>query len=80
MTRFQSEAIANTIIAAVATLATKADLELMKAQLATKTDLKAINTRLKNVNTKIDSTKHWLSSRLLIIVPSILVLAFRFNS
>ena len=80
MTRSQSEAIANTIIAAVAPLATKADLESMKEQIATKTELEAINTRFENVNTRIESTKHWLSSGLLVIALSVLVLAFRLNS
>ena len=45
MTRSQSEAIANTIITAVAPPATKAGLELMKGQMATKADLEAIDTR-----------------------------------
>ena len=73
MTRFRSEAIANTIIAAVAPLATKADLESMQEQMATKTDLEAINTSFK-------SAKHWLSSGLLVIALSILALAFWFSS
>ena len=80
MTRSQSEAIANTIIAAVAPLATKADLESMKEQMVTKTDLEAINTRFENVNTRIESAKLWLSSGLLVIALSILVLAIRLNS
>ena len=49
MTRSESEAIANTIIAAVAPLATKADLESMKE--ATKTDLESMR---KQMATKAD--------------------------
>lgn len=49
MTRSQSEAIANTIIAAVAPLATKAYLESMKEQMAAETDLEAITTRIKSM-------------------------------
>ena len=79
-TRSQLEAIVNTIVATVVSLATKADLESMKEQMATKTDLEAINTGFDNVNTKIESTKLWLSSGLLVISLSILVLAFRLTS
>lgn len=75
MTRFQSEAIAS-IISAVAPLPTKADLGTMKKQMATKTDLEAIDTKFENVNARIESTKHWLSSRLQVIVLNILVLPF----
>ncbi|MDE0507600.1 MAG: hypothetical protein OXI17_03060 [Gammaproteobacteria bacterium] len=49
MTRSESEAIANTIIAAVAPLATKADVESMRE--ATKADLESIR---KQMATKAD--------------------------
>ena len=68
MTRPQSEAIANTIIAAVAPLATKDDLESMKEQMATKTDLEVMNT-------KIESTKVWLLTGLLGLTGSLLAVA-----
>ncbi|MYC60398.1 MAG: hypothetical protein F4X09_09455 [Gammaproteobacteria bacterium] len=80
MARSQSEAIANTIIAAAAPLATKADLQSMVEQMATKTDFESINTRFENINTRIESAKHWLSSGLLVIALSNLVLTCRLNS
>ena len=73
MTRSQSEAIANTIIAAVAPLATKADLKSMKEQMATKADLGAMNT-------KIESTKVWLLSGLLVVALSIVAMAYQINA
>ena len=80
MTRPQSEAIANTIIAAVSPLkadleslkekmaTTKADLESLKEQVATKADLATTNA-------KIESTKVWLLGGLLVIALSILTVA-----
>ena len=91
MTRPQSEAIANTIIAAVAPLATKADLESLATKadlesLATKADLEpmkeqmkeqmATKTDVETMNTKIESTKVWLLGGLLAVSMSILALAF----
>ena len=73
MSRSQSEAIANTIIAAVAPLATKADLKSMKEQMATKADLGAMNT-------KIESTKVWLLSGLLVVALSIVAMAYQINA
>ena len=73
MSRSQSEAIANTIIAAVAPLATKADLKSMKEQMATKADLEAMNT-------KIESTKVWLLSGLLVVALSIVAMAYQINA
>ena len=60
MTRSQSEAIANTIIAAVAPLATKADLESMKEQMATRKD--------------VESAKVWYSLTLLGSIGTILII------
>ena len=73
MSRSQSEAIANTIIAAVAPLATKADLKSMKEQMATKADVEAMNT-------KIESTKVWLLSGLLVVALSIVAMAYQINA
>ena len=89
MSRSQSEAIANTIIAAVAPLATKADLKSMKEQMATKTDIENINTKFENINTKfesvntkfesvntrIESVKVWLLITLLGLTGSLLAVA-----
>lgn len=79
MTRSQSEAIANSIIAAVAPLATKADLESMKE--ATKADLESMKEHLatkadiEKVYTKIESAKLWLSISLLGLSGTLLAIA-----
>ena len=97
MTRSQSEAIAETIVAAVAPLATredleghrratkadmaalrkdtKAGLESLKAQMATKTDIEALNVKFENVNTRIESMKVWLLSTLLGLTGALLAVA-----
>ena len=90
MTRSESEAIANTIIAAVAPLATKADLESMKeatkADLesmrgATKVDLESMREQMatkadiEKVYTKIESAKLWLSITLLGLSGTLLAVA-----
>lgn len=80
MTRSQSEVIVSTIIADLAPLITKGDLESVKEQMAAKADIEAIDTRFESVITGIESAKHWLSSGLLIIALSILALAFWFCS
>ena len=75
MSRSQSEAIANTIVEAVAPLATKADLASLKEHMATKTDIENINTKFEIVNTKIESVKLWLSIYLLGLTGSLLAVA-----
>ena len=95
MTRSQSEAVASTIMAAVAPLATKADLEALrkdgKADLVTqitevKGEIKRLETKLdvtaEHMATKkdVESLKVWLVSGLLAIALSMLVVAFQINA
>ena len=87
MTRSQSEAIAETIIAAVAPLATRKDLEATRAdvaaikeQMTTKTDLESLKEQMATkadlaaMGTKIESTKNWLLGGLLVIAISIVTM------
>ena len=89
MTRSQSEAIAKTIIAAVEPLATKADLEVTKAdlksireQMATKSDLKQMATKSSLESLKeqmatkkdIESVKVWYLVTLLSLVGALLAI------
>ena len=77
MTRSQSEAIAQTIVAAVEPLATKADMESLKEQMMTKADLES----------GIKSLKIWLllilllgvHGSLLAIVVGIALTLFQFG-
>ena len=82
MTRSQSETIANTIIAAVAPLATKtdlesmkeatkADLESMREQMATKADLESLKEHMATKK-DVESVKVWYLLTLLGAVGTIL--------
>ena len=82
MTRSESEAIANTIIAAVAPLATKADLESMREatkadlesmrkQMATKADLASMKEHMATKK-DVESVKVWYLLTLLGVVGTIL--------
>ena len=75
MTRPQSEAIAETIVAAVAPLATRKDLEAtradlksLKEQMATKADLESLKeqmatrTDIENINTKFENVNTRIES------------------
>lgn len=73
MNRSQSEAIASTIIAAVAPLATKDSLEHM----ATKTDIESINTRIESMKVWLMSGLLGVSGGMLAIAVSVAVYAFR---
>ena len=84
MTRSQSETIANSIIAAVAPLATKADLESIRNQMATKADLESMRKQMatkadleslkEHMATKkdVESVKVWYLLTLLGVVGTIL--------
>ena len=77
MTRSQSEAIAETIVAAVAPLATKKDLaavrEETKADIAALKEQMATKTDIANINTNIESAKFRLSVLFGGLIGSILV-------
>ena len=84
MARSQSEAIAETIVAAVTPLVTKkdlaavreetkADIAALKEQMATKTDIANIKTDIANINTNIESAKFRLSVLFGGLIGSILV-------
>ena len=81
MSEGQAEAIANTIVEAVAPLATKADLASLKEHMATKADLESLKEQMATkadlaaMNAKIESTKVWLLGGLLVIALSIVTVA-----
>ena len=84
MTRPQSEAIAKTIIAAVEPLATRADLEVTKAdvksikeQMATKTDLNSLKEQMAtkaDLAVAISSVKVWYLVTLISLFGALLAI------
>ncbi len=73
MTRSQSEAIAESIVAAVAPLATRVDVAALKEQMATKADLASLKEQMATKK-DMESVKVWYLVTFLGLVGSLLAI------